>query len=134
MIPELIKNLRLDTVRPEVLLGVLIFALVMFVGVTVLAIREQRRKATTARKLEPHGPSGTSPSLKESRFVRFVERVGNYVSHGRASTTLWEQLIRAGYMSRSAPAEIKRSRGRSDSGRSLMRYDTLPGLSGMRSP
>lgn len=104
MIPELIKNLRLDTVRPEVLLGVLIFALVMFVGVTVLAIREQRRKATTARKLEPHGPSGTSPSLKESRFVRFVERVGNYVSHGRASTTLWEQLIRAGYMSRSAPA------------------------------
>jgi len=105
MFPELIKNLRLDAVRPEILLGVIVFVLVMFVGVTMLAIRAQRRKAATARKLETQSRSGIPlPPFKESRFVRFVEQVGNYVSHGRASTTLWEQLIRAGYMSRSAPA------------------------------
>ncbi len=105
MIPELIKNLRLDVIKPEVLLGVIIFALVMFLGVAMLAIREHRRKAATAKRLERRGSSDSPlPSLKASRLVRLVERVGNYVSHGRASTTLWEQLIRAGYMSRSAPA------------------------------
>jgi hypothetical protein len=36
--------------------------------------------------------------------LRFLEEVGNVVSHGHASTSLWEQLIRAGYMSRTAPA------------------------------
>ncbi len=105
MFTEWIRNLRLDVVRPEMLLGVTIFVLVMFAGVTVLAIREQRRKAATAKKLDTHGPSGVPLApFKESRLLRFVEQVGNYVSHGRASTTLWEQLIRAGYMSRAAPA------------------------------
>jgi tight adherence protein C len=105
MLTEWMRNLRLDTVRPEMLLGVVVFALIMFVGVTTLAVREKRRKAATARKLDTRGPVGAPlPVFKESRLVRFVEQVGNYVSHGRASTTLWEQLIRAGYMSRAAPA------------------------------
>jgi tight adherence protein C len=42
--------------------------------------------------------------LKESRFLQLMERVGNYVSHGQGNTSLWEQLIRAGYMGRAAPA------------------------------
>ena len=105
MFPELIKNLRLDAVRPEILFGVIIFVVIMFIGVSLLAIREQRRKAAAARGLEARSASGIPlPPFKESRFLRFVEQVGNYVSHGRASTTLWEQLIRAGYMSRAAPA------------------------------
>ena len=102
---EWIENVRLDTLRPEMLFGVVVFALVMFVGVTTLAIREQRRKAATARKLDARGGAGSAlPAFRQSRLVRFVEQVGNYVSHGRASTNLWEQLIRAGYMSRAAPA------------------------------
>ena len=98
---ELIRNLNLEAIRPEILVGVIVFVLFMFVGVILLAIREQRRKAAT-RRLETGG--APLPAFKESRFLRFVERVGNYVSHGRASTSLWEQLIRAGYMSRAAPA------------------------------
>ena len=95
----------MDTVRPEVLLGIVVFVLVMFVGVTALAVREKRRKAATAKKLDTRHPAGAAlPEFKQSRLVRFVEQVGNYVSHGRASTNLWEQLIRAGYMSRAAPA------------------------------
>ncbi len=102
---ELIKNLRLDTVKPETLLGVIVFVLIIFIGVALLAIREQRRKAAAARQMDLRSPHGAPRApFRESRFLRFVERVGNYVSHGRASTTLWEQLIRAGYMSRAAPA------------------------------
>jgi tight adherence protein C len=95
----------LDAVRPELLFGIVVFGLVMFVGVTMLAAREKRRKAATARKLDTRHPAGAAlPEFKESRLVRFAEQVGNFVSHGRASTNLWEQLIRAGYMSRAAPA------------------------------
>jgi len=102
---EWLRNLRLDMIRPEMLLGVVVFVLVMFVGVTALAVREKRRKAATAKKLDTRGPAGAPlPEFKQSGLVRFVEQVGNYVSHGRASTNLWEQLIRAGYMSRAAPA------------------------------
>jgi tight adherence protein C len=105
MLTELLKNLRLDAIRPEVLVGVLVFVGIMFVGVTLLAIREQRRKAATAKMLETASSSAVPLApIKESKLLRFVEQVGNYVSHGRASTTLWEQLIRAGYMSRTAPA------------------------------
>jgi tight adherence protein C len=105
MVPEFLKNLRLEAVRPEILLGVIIFVVIVFVGVSLLAIREQRRKATAARRLEARSASGIPlPPFQESRLLRFVEQVGNYVSHGRASTTLWEQLIRAGYMGRAAPA------------------------------
>ncbi len=105
MFQELVKNLKLDTVRPEILIGVIVFVLVMFVGVILLTARERRRRAATARKLDLGGSSlGPVPAFKQSGLLRFVERVGNYVSHGRASTSLWEQLIRAGYMSRAAPA------------------------------
>ncbi|MCL5282306.1 MAG: type II secretion system F family protein [Planctomycetes bacterium] len=97
--------MRLDAVRPEMLFGVIVFVLVMFVGVTTLAVRERRRKAATAKKLDTRHPAGAPlPPFKQSRLVTFVEQVGNFVSHGRASTNLWEQLIRAGYMSRAAPA------------------------------
>lgn len=105
MFQELVKNLKLDTVRPEILIGVIVFVLVMFVGVILLTARERRRRAATARKLDLGGSAlGPVPAFKQSGLLRFVERVGNYVSHGRASTSLWEQLIRAGYMSRAAPA------------------------------
>jgi tight adherence protein C len=104
-VTEWIKNLRLDAITPEMLIGVIVFVAIMFLGVTLLAVREQRRKTSAARKLMTHSASGLPlPPFKESRFLRFLEQVGNYVSHGRASTTLWEQLIRAGYMSRAAPA------------------------------
>jgi tight adherence protein C len=97
---EWIRNLR-----PEMLIGIFVFVAVVFVGVTLLAAREKRRKAATAKKLDTRHPAGVAlPPFKQSRLVRFVEQVGNYVSHGRASTNLWEQLIRAGYMSRAAPA------------------------------
>jgi len=103
-IRQFIEGLHLDAIRPEVLVGVLAFVSVVFVGVSILFLRERRHKAA-GKRLEMaqmrHEPLAAG---QRSRLVRLVEHVGNYVSHGRASTSLWEQLVRAGYLGRNAPA------------------------------
>ena len=43
------------------------------------------------------------PSEK-SGFLRFLQKLGNVVSHGRTEADLWEQMIQAGYLSPHAPA------------------------------
>jgi tight adherence protein C len=101
---QLLQNAHLDTIRPEVLVAVLVFIAFMFIGISVLFLLGQRRRAAT-RRLALSGPS-YQPAARapQGRMLRFIEQVGNYVSHGRATTNLWEQLIRAGYMGRNAPA------------------------------
>jgi tight adherence protein C len=91
----------IDWASPNVLVAVLSFAAVLFVGVGILVLREQRRQIMK-RKLA--AGDLTQDFTKSGPFLRFLEEVGNYVSHGHASTNLWEQLVRAGYMSRTAPA------------------------------
>jgi tight adherence protein C len=90
---------------PELLVAVLAFASVVCLGIAFLSLREQRRRAVR-RRLQAgsftYRPSAGRP--KQRRFLRLLEEIGNVVSHGHASTNLWEQLIRAGYMSRTAPA------------------------------
>jgi tight adherence protein C len=104
MLRKTFENIDFDFTSPEVLVGILAFVAVVFAGVTVLFLREQRRKAASERLFETNQRSMPVATGRESRFLMFIEQVGNYVSHGRASTSLWEQLVRAGYMSRGAPA------------------------------
>jgi tight adherence protein C len=100
-----IEKVNLEWASPQVLAALLAFTSVLFVGTGLLFLREQRRRALS-RRLQgadfrygpPAGPG------RPGRFLKFLEEVGNVVSHGQASTSLWEQLIRAGYMSRTAPA------------------------------
>jgi tight adherence protein C len=104
MLQQLMQKLRLDVVPPQILVAVLAFVAVMFIGVGFLAVVERRRKRTYGRlEVTPSAELSVAP-LKESRFLQLMERVGNYVSHGQGNTSLWEQLIRAGYMGRAAPA------------------------------
>jgi len=100
-----IERESLDWTSPQVLVAVFSFTAVLFVGAGLLFLREHRRRALS-RRLEagdfPYAPS--SGSTRPGHFLKFLEEIGNFVSHGHASTSLWEQLIRAGYMSRNAPA------------------------------
>jgi tight adherence protein C len=50
------------------------------------------------------GLSASDSRQKKSGLLKLLEKVGNLASHGHASTSLWEQLIRAGYFSTAAPA------------------------------
>jgi len=100
-----INRVNLDWTRPEVLVPVLSFASVVFVGIGLLFLREQRRRAVSRRlETSKFAYDRSATRTRSGQFLRFLEEVGNYVSHGHASTSLWEQLIRAGYMSRTAPA------------------------------
>lgn len=104
MLQEYLDRIGVGALGPEVIVGVLAFVAVIFIGVTVLFLREQRRKASAKRLHDTGSRSGRGGIGQASRFLKFIEQIGNYVSHGRASTSLWEQLIRAGYMGRGAPA------------------------------
>jgi tight adherence protein C len=96
-----VTRVNIDWTSPKVLVAALSFASVLFVGIGILSLREQRRRVLSCKLAAGDPAYGRARS---GPFIRFLEKVGNYVSHGHASTSLWEQLIRAGYMSRTAPA------------------------------
>jgi tight adherence protein C len=78
----------------------------MSIGVSILLSKAQKgRRLETREKDNPFiiGDKTTSQE-KKSAIVRFLEMIGNFVSHGRSSTSLWEELVRAGYYSKAAPA------------------------------
>ena len=104
MLEEYFHRIDFEVLGPQVIVGVLAFVAVIFVGVTFLYLREQRRRATRKRLHGTGLQTPVKPVIRESRLLKLIERIGNFVSHGRASTSLWEQLIRAGYMGRGAPA------------------------------
>jgi tight adherence protein C len=99
---QLIDNLT--AVNPALVAGVLGFAAVFFLGLGFLVFRQQRAVAQRPNQAEFQDRIISPEERKKSRLTRFFEAVGNYVSHGRSSTNLWEQLIRAGYMGAGAPA------------------------------
>jgi len=102
MFARFIRDIRVDATGPEILVAVLAFVSVLFLGISVLFVREQRQKAVRKRLAMTGSLPGSTGG--ESKSLRFFEQVGNFISHGHASTSLWEQLIRAGYMSQGAPA------------------------------
>lgn len=100
---EYFKNF--DAARPDVLVGVFSFVAVVFIGIAILFLFNQRRKAARRRaRATGSATAPPTPAVASSRVLSFVEKVGNVVSHSHASTSLWEQLIQAGHLSKSAPA------------------------------
>jgi tight adherence protein C len=99
------RDIQIYGSKPEVLVALLSLLAIVFIGTGILHVREQRRVRVRKRRAMA-GPTGTRPSEapRKSRFLHLLEQIGNVVSHGHASTNLWEQLIRAGYLSRRAPA------------------------------
>jgi tight adherence protein C len=78
----------------------------MAIGASILLSSAQRRKTLETRIQDGFqlGADTRVSDKKRSSLVRLLEKVGNLASHGRASTSLWEELVRAGYYSRATPA------------------------------
>ena len=49
MFARFIKNIRMDTAGPEILVAVLAFVSVLFLGISIVFVREQRRTAVRKR-------------------------------------------------------------------------------------
>lgn len=89
----------------EILVSVLVFASVVAIGASILVSRGQKRKIVEARLKESTlTKAGETISPEKLGILQFLQKVGNVVSHGHPSTNLYEQLIRAGYLSTTAPA------------------------------
>jgi tight adherence protein C len=88
----------------KILIAALVFLVVMVIGLSIIFLRSRKKT------LDVHmvgvfedDPLVDKPDEK-SGFLKFLERLGNVVSHGRASASLWEQMIQAGYLHPHAPA------------------------------
>ena len=96
----------MDGIADKIIIPGLTFLSIMAVGASILLSKAQKRKNLETRMHEGISlEKGTSAmDKKKSGLVQLLEKIGNVASHGRASTTLWEELVRAGYYSRNAPA------------------------------
>lgn len=104
MLKNAIKSMDAHGVRPELLVGLLCFLAVICIGSAILFVYGQRKSLLRHRLTIAGMDAEREPRTRKSRWLRLLEQIGNFVSHGHASTDLWEQLIRAGYLGRNAPA------------------------------
>jgi tight adherence protein C len=90
----------------KLLIPGLTFFSIMAFGIFVILAKEQKRRRIEKRLQDT--PSEieevTVLQKRESGLMYFLEVIGNFVSHGHSSTSLWEELARAGYYSKAAPA------------------------------
>jgi tight adherence protein C len=75
----------------------------MAIGASILLAHKQKQMTVRLQDSRLAEMPGKSDS-KKFDFLKLLAQIGNYVSHGNASRTLGEQLIRAGYVGSAAPA------------------------------
>ena len=90
----------------QILVPGLTFLSIFTIGSAILILRAQKRKTLETRLQEGTWaePVTRETRKKKSGFLQFLEKIGNIASHGRASTDLWEELVRAGFFSSAAPS------------------------------
>ncbi len=96
----------MDGIADKIIIPGLTFFSITAIGISILLAKAQRRKALEKRMQEGAwtGPDSKAAQKKTPGFLQVLEKIGNIASHGRASTSLWEELVRAGYYGRNAPA------------------------------
>lgn len=89
----------------EILIPALVFIFVVGVGVILLAVRSSRRKPLEDRLRGLNGRK-TTPGvpMRGAFLLRGLNRLGSFVSLGRFSPRLREELARAGYHSGASAA------------------------------
>ena len=96
----------MDAIGIEIIIPGLTFLSIFTIGSAVLILRGQRKKALETRLQEGSWAAADikDSSKKKSGLLSFLEKIGNIASHGRASTELWEEIVRAGFYSSAAPS------------------------------
>jgi tight adherence protein C len=88
----------------QILIGILVFSVIVLVGLSIAFLRSRNKPLDTRMVgVFEDDPLLDNP-LDKKGWLKFIERLGNVASHGRASASLWEQLVQAGYMNPYAPA------------------------------
>lgn len=95
----------MDAIADKLVVPALTFLSIVAIGASILLSVAQKRKAIESRLRDSTWAGAEADTAKgqKSSLLQFLENIGNLASHGRASTTLWEELVRAGYYSRAAP-------------------------------
>ena len=85
---------------------ILAFIAVVAIGASILMAHQRGKKMLQLKLLEENVMEEVAErkAPKKTSFLAFIEKIGNYVSHGQSTTTLAEQLIRAGHLGKRAPA------------------------------
>lgn len=86
---------------------VLVFIAIIAIGASILMVHEHRKKVRRSVRLLKEHVAEKIIETKDPQninFLQVIEKIGNYVSHGHSTTTVAEQLIRAGYLGKSASA------------------------------
>ena len=96
----------MDTLADKIMIPALTFLSIVTIGVSILLSKAHKRKTLDTRMRDSAlvVAGTTAPDKKKSSLLRLLEKIGNLSSHGRASTNLWEELFRAGYYGKAAPA------------------------------
>ena len=95
----------MSNISPEILIAILTFVSVMTIGASVLIFKRQKKKVVEQRLQNSQElQTQETDTNKKSAFMELLEKIGNFASHGQTTTTLWEQMARAGYLSNAAPA------------------------------
>jgi tight adherence protein C len=88
----------------EIIVPVLVFFSVIAIGASLILSRKHKEKQLELRVLAEDNWVQTEEIVNQQKkdYLSIIEKIGNYVSHGKSTTTLADQLIRAGYFKRSA--------------------------------
>ena len=90
----------------QIIIPGLTFLSIFTIGSAILILKSQKRKTLETRLQESTWAKTDTreTTKKKSGLLQFLEKIGNIASHGRASTDLWEELVRAGFFSSAAPS------------------------------
>lgn len=96
----------MDAIGDKIIIPGLTFLSIVAIGASILLSGAQKRKTleTRIRESAQVGTGTRASRKKKSGLLQFLEKIGNLASHGHASTSLWEELVRAGYFSSAGPA------------------------------
>lgn len=89
----------------EITVAVLVFFAVILIGLSIILYRSDKKRSIEVRMVGVFEDDPFSKKTEQSGgILKFLEKIGNIASHSRASASLWEQMIQAGFLNPYAPA------------------------------